>query len=131
MVIDSSVVVAILSGEPGSELFLSAIEDDENCVISNATVLETKFVMLRKYGPEGAKGVDKFLFEAGVDLADLNSPQTEIAYDGYERFGKGQGHPAQLNMGDCFSYALAIYRSDMLLFKSNDFSHTEVEIADI
>ena len=129
MVIDSSVIVAILCREDGAERYLPAIEDSDDCVVSVATVLETKIVMFRKMGLAAAKAVDKFLLEAGVNLAEMDAPQTEIAFQAYERFGKGQGHPAQLNMGDCFSYALAMYRSDTLLFKGNDFTYTDIDPA--
>ena len=129
MVIDSSAVVAILFQEPEAPMFAAAIEADPAPLISAATVVEVGAVLLARHAKGTRKDLDDFLRESGVHVEAVDQNQSELALDAFERYGKGGGHPAQLNFGDCFSYALAKAAGAPLLFKGADFSKTDVSPA--
>jgi ribonuclease VapC len=125
MVVDTSAIIAILQDEPERRQFNLAIESAERCAMSVATLVETSIVIEARKGPQGAQYLDLFLATAGIELVTVDTEQAEIARQGFRRFGKGR-HPASLNYGDCFSYALAISRNEPLLFKGTDFGKTDV-----
>jgi len=128
MVIDTSALLAILSDEPERRTFNEAIERAETRVLSTAGFVETSIVIESRYGAEGLRDLDLFLSRAGIELVPVDGEQARLARDAYGRFGKGR-HPAGLNLGDCFSYALARFRGEPLLFKGADFSKTDLGYA--
>jgi ribonuclease VapC len=128
MVIDTSAIIAILVGEPEAEIFARAIADDSRRLISTFTALETGIVIEAKKGELGAREFDLFLHRIHIDIISMNTEQFEIARTAWRNYGKGR-HSAGLNIGDCCSYALAKYAGEPLLFKGNDFSQTDIEVA--
>ena len=129
MVIDTSALMAILRLEPERSAFLEAIEASESRTMSTATFVEASIVAEKSRGAEGLRELDLFLTTAGIDLVAVDSEQAHAARRAFSRFGKGR-HRAGLNYGDCFSYALAIVVGESLLFKGDDFGHTDVEPVD-
>jgi ribonuclease VapC len=125
MVIDSSAVVAILSDEPERARFIEAIDADEVRLMSAATFVEVSIVIEARYGPAGSKQLDRFLERAAVEIVPVDEEQARVARRAFTQFGKGR-HPAGLNFGDCFSYALAAALGEPLLFKGDDFPRSDV-----
>jgi len=103
----------------------------DSLLISAVAVLETKVVLLARLGPEAISLFEELLEAAGIVVVPFDDEMAKAAFDAFRRFGKGQGHPAQLNMVDCAVYALANARSQPLLFKGADFSKTDVVSAAI
>jgi ribonuclease VapC len=128
MVIDTSAIVAIAMNEPEAAGFERKIADDPLRLISAASLLEVSMVIETRLGEAGAAEIDLWLYKAGVETVSVDVDQIDVARRAWRRFGKGR-HPAGLNYGDCFSYALAVTRGEPLLFKGNDFSQTDVEVA--
>lgn len=128
MVIDTSALVAVLFGEAEAEQFAAAIEQDPVRLISSATVLEASLVVESELGEEGGRELDLLLMKAALETIAFNAEHLTIARDAYRRYGKGR-HPAGLNFGDCFSYALSQATGEPLLFKGGEFSQTDVAIA--
>ena len=126
MVIDSSAMIAILGDEPERYDFNRQIEADSRRLISTASVLETSIVLENRYGEEAYRELDFFLLKAAIKIRPFDAEQLEIARRAYRQYGKGR-HPASLNYGDCFSYALSKQTGEPLLFKGNDFSQTDIE----
>ncbi len=126
MVIDSSAMIAILCDEPERYDFNRKIEADSRRLISTASVLETSIVLETRYGEEAYRELDFFLLKAAIEIRPFDAEQLEIARRAYRQYGKGR-HPAILNYGDCFSYALAKQTGEPLLFKGNDFSQTDIQ----
>lgn len=125
MVIDTSAIVAIAFGEPEARHFNERIADDPVRLISAATVLEAAMVIESRFGEAGGADLDLWLYKAGVDVVAVTAEHADQARRAWRRFGKGR-HPAGLNYGDCFSYALARLSGEPLLFKGDDFSQTDV-----
>lgn len=128
MVIDTSALVAILRGEPERRRFLEAIDAADACHLSAATLVEASIVVEARFGAEGVQALDRLLQRAGIDVVPVDLEQARQARRAFSRFGKGRD-VAGLNYGDCFSYALASVLGETLLFKGDDFSHTDVGIA--
>ena len=128
MVIDSSAFVAILFGEPEQSAFITAITADRTRICGAATLFETSIVVLSRRGEQGLADFRAFYARATIDTAGLGPEQIDIATDAFRRFGKGR-HPAGLNFGDCFAYALAKATGEPLLFKGSDFSQTDIKSA--
>lgn len=127
MVIDSSAIVAIFLNEPDAKLLEHRIADDPVRLISAGTLIETGLLIESKLGAIGGRELDLWLQRAKVEIVAVDEEQAEFARRGWRRFGKGR-HPAGLNYGDCFAYALAVTRDEPLLFKGNDFSKTDVKV---
>jgi ribonuclease VapC len=125
MVIDPSALLTILQDESERRAFNEAIEAASDRRLSTASFLELSIVMEARLGAEGIRNLDLFLATAGIELVAFDVGQARIAREAFRRFGKGQ-HPAGLNLGDCFSYALARAKDEPLLFKGNDFAQTDV-----
>lgn len=125
MVLDTSSILAILLDEPEANIFSEVISKDEKRLISSGTALELMIVIEAKKGEAGGRELDLFLHRAKIDIVPFDSEQAEIAREAWRRYGKSN-HPASLNFGDCFSYALAVVSGESLLFKGNDFSQTDV-----
>jgi len=121
MVIDTSAIAAILFKEPGFEALIERIEESETLLISAASLVELSIVVESRKGEDGARDLDLWLYRARVEIAPVDADQADIARLAWRRFGKGR-HPAGLNYGDCFAYALAKKTGLPLLYKGNDFS---------
>lgn len=128
MVIDTSAIVAIASNEPEALAFEEKIADDPVRLMSSATWLEASMVLASRFGEAGANEFDLWLVRTGVTIISVDQELADAARRAWRRFGKGR-HQAGLNYGDCFSYALAIQRSEPLLFKGDDFSRTDIDAA--
>jgi ribonuclease VapC len=127
MVIDTSAMLAILQDEPERRRFNEAIEKAASCVLSVANFVETSMVIESRYSAEGLRSLEQFIDRAAIGLEPVDRAQARAACTAFSRYGKGR-HAAGLNYGDCFAYALAITRDEPLLFKGNDFRHTDVVI---
>ena len=128
MIVDTSAVLAILFHEPDAERFASAIATASSRRMSAATLLETTIVLESRSGAAAGYELDSFLQEAEIELEPVTPDQAQAARRAWRRFGKGN-HPAGLNFGDCFAYALAEATREPLLFKGGDFDLTDVEVA--
>lgn len=131
MVIDSSALIAILSDENDTPALASAIALAVSRRISAATLLETAIVIEARHGQAGGDKLDEFIQTAQISIEAVTVGQIDIARDAFRRYGKGRGHAAGLNFGDCFSYALAKEMNEPLLFKGEDFRSTDVVVAAI
>jgi ribonuclease VapC len=126
MVIDSSALIALLLGEAESTNFVGSIAASPTRLISAASYVETAIVLLNRSGPNAQEIVDKLLTELSIDIFPFTSEQAGLAIAAYGRYGRGTGHPAGLNFGDCFTYALAKLTGEPVLFKGDDFSRTDL-----
>jgi ribonuclease VapC len=126
MVLDTSAILAIIFNEEEADLFSSKITAAESRFVSAATLLETAIVLRNRTLSRDDRYIADFLAAVPVVVYPFDANQSVIARAAYLRFGRASGHPARLNFGDCFSYALAVHLGAPLLFKGNDFSHTEV-----
>jgi ribonuclease VapC len=129
MVIDSSALIALLLDEPETLSFVAAIAAAQTRLVSAPTYLETAIVMHARSGPEAQEKLDRLLAELSAEIVPFTHDHAVLALAAYQRYGKGSGHPAGLNFGDCFTYALAKLRNEPVLFKGNDFLHTDLPIA--
>ena len=125
MVIDTSALIAILQDEPERRAFNEAIEAAERRVVSVASFVEASMVVEARYGPDGLRDLDLFIAKAGIELVAVDTDQAHVARTAFRLYGKRR-HPAGLNFGDCFAYALARTLDEPLLFKGTDFSLTDV-----
>jgi ribonuclease VapC len=125
MVIDSSALLAILQNEPERRSFNEAIETAATRSMSVATFVDVSIVMEVRHGAEGVRDFDQFVERADIALVDVTADQGRRARRAYARYGRGR-HRANLNYGDCFAYALADALDEPLLFKGEDFSHTDL-----
>ena len=123
MIVDSSIIVAILKGEPEAEQFGAVIAANPDPAISAGNYLETSIVIDKDRDAILSAQLDALLGELEIEIAPVTAAQARIARQAYRDFGKGSGHPARLNFGDCFAYALAMERGEALLYKGDDFAH--------
>ncbi|PSS61943.1 VapC toxin family PIN domain ribonuclease [Ensifer sp. NM-2] len=128
MMVDTSAIVAIAFNEPDAETYDQKVVDAPRRFISAATILELSIVIEARLGEAGAAELDLWLYKAGVEVVAVDAEQITIAGRAWRNFGKGR-HPASLDFGDCFSYALAKSRNEPLLFNGDDFSGTDIEAA--
>lgn len=126
MVVDTSALVAIFMGEPERSVFLRAITESDRTLISAANVLESGIVIETRRGEAAGREFDLFLARAAIEIAPADADQIEIARIAWRKYGKGR-HPAGLNFGDCFAYALAKISGMPLLAKGNDFARTDIQ----
>jgi ribonuclease VapC len=125
MVLDTSALIAILRDEPERATFVRLVAAAEDPLISAATLVETSIVLHAKVGEDGVDDLDQFLQAAAVRCVAVDVKQAVAARRAWTRYGKGRS-PAALNFGDCFSYGLAVTTNRPLLFKGDDFPHTDV-----
>lgn len=125
MVLDTSAVLAILLAEPDAAGFEVAVAGADRCLLSAVGLVEASIVLEARTGPEAAADLDAFVVEGGVEVVPVTIEQAQVARHAYRRFGRGR-HPARLNLGDCFAYALAVTTGEPLLFKGADFALTDV-----
>ncbi len=128
MIVDTSVVLAVLFGEPDAERYERAIAGASRCRMSVASLLEAAIVLESRSGAAGGHELDVFVERALIELAPVTAEHAQAARRAWRRFGKGN-HPAGLNFGDCFAYALAEATREPLLFKGRDFALTDIEAA--
>ena len=125
MVLDSSAVLAVLFDEPERRAFTLSIERDPRRLMSAGNVLESALVAEARRGESAGRELDLLLHRADVQVVPVDADQVELARSAWRRFGKGR-HPAGLNFGDCFAYALAVASGEPLLFKGEDFRRTDI-----
>jgi ribonuclease VapC len=126
MVIDTSALIAILFGEPEAISFSKAIADESRKLIRAVNALETGIVVEAKKGEAGGRELDLLLHRAQIEIVAMNADQADLARTAWRKYGKGN-HPAGLNIGDCYAYALAKYSGEPLLYKGNDFSQKDIQ----
>jgi len=126
VIVDSSALVAILRNEADAADYAAAIEKADVCRISAATFLETAVVVDGSRDPVLSRRLDDLLADASIGIEPFTEAQAHIARQAYRDYGRGSGHPARLNFGDCFAYALARATGEPLLFKGDDFQHTDI-----
>jgi ribonuclease VapC len=129
MIVDSSALLAILRDEPEAAACARAIEDATTRRISAANFLESAIVIDGSRDPVASRRFDDLVRVAELSIEPVTAEQARIAREAYRDFGKGSGHPAQLDFGDCFAYALAKVTGEALLFKGRDFACTDVSRA--
>lgn len=126
MVLDTSAVLAILQNESERRQFNEAIDAAEARSLSTASFVECSMIVESRYGADGVRDLDLFIAKAQISLVPVDEEQANLARRAFRKYGKGR-HPAALNFGDCFSYALSKALQEPLLFKGNDFSQTDVD----
>src|SRR5437762_13440683 len=126
MIIDTSALIAILRNEPEAKHCALAIERNPVRRVSAANFVETALVIDGSRDPIASRRFDDLIKEAHIAIEPVTEVQTRIAREAYRDFGKGSGHPAKLNFGDCFAYALARTTGEPLLSKDDDFVHTDI-----
>jgi ribonuclease VapC len=130
MVIDSSALVAIFLGGPDREKFLDLIINSQPRRLSAVNAFETGIVLEAKRSQTAGREFDFFLLDAGIEVVPVDAASAELARAAWRQYGKGR-HPAGLNFGDCFAYALAKLSDDKLLAKADDFSRTDIGLIDL
>jgi ribonuclease VapC len=126
MIVDSSAIIAILRNEPDAAAMIEALQEASVRRISPVTYVEAAVVADNDRDPVLSRRLDELVRVAQIRIEPVTAGQAEIARQAYRDFGKGR-HKAGLNLGDCFAYALAKETGEKLLFKGNDFRHTDVE----
>ncbi len=129
MIIDTSALVAILRDEPEAKICARAIESAAERRVSAVNFVEAAVVIDGSRDPIASRRFDDLLREARVIIEPVTEIQARLARDAYRDFGKGSRHPARLNFGDCFAYALAKVTGEPLLFKGDDFTQTDIKSA--
>ena len=128
MVVDTSAIVAVLLAEPDAEPIAKALGEAPARLISAVTRVELSFVIEGRKGEPGRQDLERLLGSGGFEVVSVTPHHADLAIEAFRRYGKGR-HPAGLNIGDCFSYALAMATEHPLLFKGADFIHTDVRPA--
>lgn len=126
MILETSALIAVLTGEPDRDDLLRQMEDAESLRLSVGSYLECAIVVDRRRDPVLSRQFDALLDALGVELVPVDEHQATVARRAYADFGRGSGHAAGLNFGDCFGYALASLTGEALLFKGDDFAQTDV-----
>ena len=125
MILDTSSIIAVAAREPGFQIYAEAMSRAEHCCVSAATFVELSIVIERQFDAETAQKCDLLLRDIGVVIEPVTVEQAYLACQAFHDFGKGR-HAAALNFGDCFAYALSKATGEPLLFKGDDFRHTDV-----
>jgi ribonuclease VapC len=126
MIVDTSALVAILRDEPDAPSYAEAIKSASERRLSAANYFEAAVVIDGSRDPIASRRFDELVATAQLIVEPVTREQAQIAREAYRDFGRGSGHPAQLNFGDCFAYALAKVRAEPLLYKGNDFARTDL-----
>jgi ribonuclease VapC len=132
MFVDASAIVAILTREPDADTLADSLEKGRSPITSPIAIVEAVLGVRRKRHASVAEAetdVREFLATARVETVSITCTETQTALDAYARYGKGMGHPAQLNLGDCFAYAVTKNHRTTLLFTGDDFNKTDVRVA--
>jgi ribonuclease VapC len=126
MIVDTSVLIAILKREPEGPAFSSVLEIEQDVKMSAASYLEASIVIDGLRNPAMSQLLDEVIEKSRIFIEPVTAEQARIARQAYRDYGKGRGHPANLNFGDCFSYALARDKREPMLFKGENFAHTDI-----
>ncbi len=126
MIVDTSAVMAVLLGEKEADKFTKLILKSDDCLLSAVSFVEASIIAESNGGDGGVRQLDAFLRTTGISIEPVTEEHALAARQAYSDFGKGR-HPAGLNLGDCFSYALAKVSGEPLLFKGKDFRETDIE----
>ncbi|MGA9864807.1 MAG: type II toxin-antitoxin system VapC family toxin [Acetobacteraceae bacterium] len=129
MFVDASAIVTILTREPDADALADALDGAQSSITSPIAIFEAALGVCRKRHASVAEARDdvlEFLGTASVRTVSITAKEADAALDAFARYGRGRGHPAQLNMGDCFAYAMAKAHPTKLLFKGNDFGKTDI-----
>jgi ribonuclease VapC len=126
VIIDTSAIIAILRDDPDAMSYARAIADATSRRVSAVNFVESAVVIDASHDPIAIRRFDDFVKEANISIEPVTAEQAQIARAAYRDFGKGSGHPAKLNFGDCFAYALSKTLAEPLLFKGGDFAHTDI-----
>lgn len=129
MIVDTSAMVAIARREPDRDAIVRVLDGLVGAKISAATVVELTAVMIGKGVREPAARIDEMLREWQIETVPFDAEQASLAQAALRTYGRGSGHPAKLNLGDCYSYALAKAKGEPLLFVGDDFAHTDIRSA--
>lgn len=129
MILDTSAIVAIALNEPERDRLVDAILDATAAKISAASMVEISAVLMRRMAPEDFRRVERLIDQLGIETVPFDAEQAASATRAYRDFGRGSGHPAGLNLGDCYSYALADVTGEPLLYVGDDFAHTDITAA--
>jgi len=131
MIVDTSALIAVLRDEPDAADFARVIADARVCRMSAANALEAAIVIDASRDPIASRRFDDFIREAEIRIEPVTEAQIRIAREAYRDFGRGSGHKARLNFGDCFAYAVSKDANEALLFKGDDFTHTDLDVVDV
>ncbi|HYE51571.1 MAG TPA: type II toxin-antitoxin system VapC family toxin [Azospirillaceae bacterium] len=126
IVVDSSAIVAYLQDEPEAAEFRDILYSAGRILMSAVNVFECRMVLNGRLGDAAVARFDALAAEVGIEIVPFDQDQSRLAFEAHRRFGRGSGHAARLNMGDCAAYALAASRGLPLLFKGGDFAATDV-----
>lgn len=126
MIIDTSALMAILLLEPDADRFAKAMADATSLSMSAGSWIEITAVLVRRHPALSGHEPERSARAIGIEIVPITREQAEIGADAYRRFGRGTGHPANLNFGDCFAYALSRASGEPLLFKGDDFAQTDI-----
>jgi ribonuclease VapC len=129
VIVDTSAIVAIINGEPEAAAFVAALTGATAVRMSAASYVEAGAVIDSRGDPVLSRQFDDLMTAAAIGIAPVDREQALVARTAYRDFGRGSGHPARLNYGDCFSYALARVTGEPLLFKGADFGQTDLVAA--
>ena len=129
IVVDTSAIIAILFGEPDAPALTEKLMAHGRVLIGAPTLFEVRLVMGGRQQQEGIEDADSLLTQSSIETVAWTAELADLATDAFLRFGKGQGHPAQLNFGDCMAYAVAKSLDAPLLFKGDDFLQTDIRSA--
>lgn len=129
MIVDSSALVAVVFEEAGYQAYVEAMSRASSVRLSASSYVECGVVVDARRDPVLSRRFDDLLVALKVEIEEVSAAQASVARRAYQDFGRGSGHPAKLNFGDTFSYALAITSREELLFKGDDFVHTDVRAA--
>jgi ribonuclease VapC len=129
MIVDSSAMIAILTDEPDGPALSRVLDGPQIVRLSAASYLETSIVLDKRRDTVMSVKIDDLIESARITLEPVTVEQARIARQAYRDYGKGSGHPANLNFGDCFSYALARDKREPILYKGDDFVHTDLQSA--
>jgi ribonuclease VapC len=129
VIVDSSALVAILKREPERAAYSALLETTRDVKISAATYFEMCIVIDSLRQPTMSRALDDLVERSRIAIEPVTAEQAKIAREAYRDYGKGSGHPAGLNFGDCFSYALARNKREAILYKGDDFVHTDLTSA--
>ena len=129
MIVDSSALIAMLTNEEDGEALSRVLDGPDAVRMSAASYLETSIVIDAHRDPALGVHLDDMILDSEIVIEPVTAEQARIARQAYRDYGKGSGHPANLNFGDCFSYALAREKREPLLFKGDDFVHTDLRSA--
>lgn len=125
MILDTSAILALLSGEPEAARIGRAVLDSAVRRVSAASLVEAGIVVQARFGDDGARDLDLLVAKLALTIEPVTARQSDLARRAFRRYGKGR-HPAGLNFGDCFAYALAKETGEPLLYKGDDFSRTDI-----